>query len=193
METKSFNKLDEFIASWRLSKVKKYVSEGDRVLDFGCGYQAYLLRSIKHIISEGIGIDTSIEKSTIGENIILIHQDVGKELPFENEYFDKIFLLAVYEHIPLEQTVNLLKEFKRILKPGGKLTMTIPTPNGKPVLEFMAFKLKIISEVQIADHVKYYTKEDVEQDAEKAGLELIHHEYFQFGWNSLQVLQKSTT
>jgi hypothetical protein len=48
METKSFNKLDEFIANWRLSKVKKYVSKGDTVLDFGCGYQAYFLNGMFH-------------------------------------------------------------------------------------------------------------------------------------------------
>jgi SAM-dependent methyltransferase len=190
METKSFNKLDTFIANWRLSKVTRYVSKGDRVLDFGCGYQAYLLRNIKGLISEGIGIDTDIEGDIIEDNITLLHQNVGSRLPFEDEYFDKIFLLAVYEHIPLDSTIPLLLDFKRILKPGGKLIMTIPTPKGKPVLEFMAFKLKVISAVQIEDHVKYYAKEDIEQDAKNAGLDLIYHEYFQLGWNSLQVLQK---
>ena len=190
METKSFNKLDEFIANWRLSKVKKYVSQGDRVLDFGCGYQAYLLRNIKNVISEGVGIDTDIEGDKREGNITLLHQNVGSKLPFQDEYFDKIFLLAVYEHIPLDSTIPLLLDFKRILKPGGKIIMTIPTPKGKPILEFMAFKLKVISEVQIEDHVKYYAKEDVAQDADIAGLDLVYHEYFQFGWNSLQVLQK---
>ncbi len=190
METKSFNKLDEFIANWRLSKVKRYVSKGDRVLDFGCGYQAYLLRNIKGVISEGVGIDTDIEGNTTEGNITLLHQNVGSKLPFEDASFDKIFLLAVYEHIPLDSTIPLLLDFKRILKPGGKLIMTIPTPKGKPVLEFMAFKLKVISAVQIEDHVKYYAKEDIEHDAKIAGLDLVYHEYFQLGWNSLQVLQK---
>jgi SAM-dependent methyltransferase len=190
METKSFNKLDEFIANWRLSKVKKYVSKGDTVLDFGCGYQAYFLNNIKNEILKGVGIDSDIEAHSINENIELVQFNYQARLPFEDNTFDKIFLLAVYEHIPLDKTIPLLLELKRILKPNGKIILTIPTPNGKPVLEFMAYKLRVISIVQISDHVKYYAKEDMLEDSKKAGLKLTFHEYFQLGWNSLQVLEK---
>jgi SAM-dependent methyltransferase len=190
METKSFNKLDELIANWRLSKVKKYITKGDAVLDFGCGYQAYFLNNIKNEISKGVGIDSDIEAHSINGNIELVKFNYEARLPFEDNSFNKIFLLAVYEHIPLDKTIPLLLELKRILKPNGKIILTIPTPNGKPVLEFMAYKLRVISIVQIADHVKYYAKEDMVEDAQKAGLKLTYHEYFQLGWNSMQVLEK---
>jgi SAM-dependent methyltransferase len=190
METKSFNTLDKYIAKWRLSKVRRFVSKGDVIMDFGCGYQAYFLNHVKYFISKGIGIDTDIPANSTEGNLQLIHQDVGINLPFEDSTFDKIFLLAVYEHISLDKTIPLLLDFKRVLKPGGSIILTIPTPKGKKVLEFMAYKLKIISQVQISDHVKYYNKEDVSIDARKAGLMISYHEYFQFGCNSLQVLKK---
>jgi hypothetical protein len=36
--------------------------------------------------------------------------------------------------------------------------MTIPSVYSKPVLEFLAYKLKIISKDEILDHKQYYDK-----------------------------------
>lgn len=191
MKTKNFNVIDKTIAKMRLGKVSKFVDKGDVVLDFGCGYQAFFLKSISNLISKGWGVDYEVEEDHSLSNLKLMNFNYQGTLPFEDKKFDKIFLLAVYEHIPLESTVSLLVELKRVLKDNGKIVLTIPTPKGKPVMEFLAFKLGVISRAEIADHKKYYSKEDIQSDAAKAGLSLSYHSYFQFGWNSLQVLEKN--
>ena len=50
-------------------------------------------------------------------------------------------MLAVLEH--LDHPIEIVKEIERILKPKGKLILTVPSRNSKPVLEFLAYKLKI--------------------------------------------------
>ncbi|MCX6755954.1 MAG: class I SAM-dependent methyltransferase [Candidatus Nomurabacteria bacterium] len=191
MKTKNFNAIDKTIAKMRLRKVSQFVNKDDVVLDFGCGYQAFFLKSISDKISKGWGIDYEVENDVSFKNLTLMNLNYQGNLPFEDKKFDKIFLLAVYEHIPLESTVSLLIELKRVLKDNGKIVLTIPTPKGKSVMEFLAFKLGVISRAEIADHKKYYSKEDIHGDATKAGLCLSYHRYFQFGWNSLQVLEKN--
>ena len=43
----------------------------------------------------------------------------GSELPLENETFDIAFAACVFHHIPHEEHVKLLSEWRRVLRPGG--------------------------------------------------------------------------
>lgn len=190
MGTKDFNILDNIIAKLRLKKVVSYVENGDRVLDFGCGYQAYFLRHIKNIVSSGIGIDYDIENIKIGGNVKLVKLRFIDKLPLADNYFDKVFLLAVVEHIPLISEFPLLCELRRVLKKGGNIILTTPTPFGKKVLEFLAFKLKIISAKEIRDHKKYYNYSDFREIASKLNFKIVKYKTFQFGINSICVMEK---
>lgn len=192
MGTKDFNILDNIIAKLRLKKVVSYVDNGDRVLDFGCGYQAYFLRHIKNIVSSGIGIDYDIENIKIGGNVKLVKLRFIDRLPFADNYFDKVFLLAVVEHIPLMSEFPLLSELRRVLKKGGKIILTTPTPFGKKVLEFLAFKLKIISAKEIRDHKKYYNYSDFREISSKLNFKIVKYKTFQFGINSICVMEKNS-
>lgn len=49
----------------------------------------------------------------------LRHGDIFR-LPFEAETFDGIYNLGVMEHFTPEELLRILKEFHRVLKPGGK-------------------------------------------------------------------------
>lgn len=192
MGTKDFNILDNIIAKLRLKKVVSYVDNGDRVLDFGCGHQAYFLRHIKNIVSSGIGIDYDAENIKIGGNVKLVKLRFIDKLPLADNYFDKVFLLAVVEHIPLMSEFPLLRELRRILKKGGKIILTTPTPFGKKVLEFLAFKLKIISAKEIRDHKKYYNYSDLREIASKLNFKIVKYKTFQFGINSICVMEKNS-
>src|SRR5436305_1566499 len=126
MGTKDFNFLDIIIADLRLKKIAHYLNSDDIVLDFGCGNQAFFLRHVRKKIKKGIGIDYDVENDKIG-SIELIKFKFENKIPFENNYFDKICILAVLEHLEIEKIEILFREFKRVIKPGGKIIMTTPT------------------------------------------------------------------
>jgi len=160
MDTKNFNIVDRLIAKMRLSKVLPYIDKEDVVLDFGCGNQGYFLNYISPMINKGVGIDYDVENKTEG-NLFFKKFIFKNVLPFEDKSFDKVVMLAVLEHIETNKVELLFKELKRVLKNNGKIILTTPTPCSKLILEFLAYKLHIISESEIRDHKKYYREEDL--------------------------------
>ncbi len=192
MGTKDFNLLDKIISWTRLGKVIRYVEPGDRILDFGCGHQAYLLNHVKDRIKKGVGIDYDSKSHKIASHIEVINYHFKSDLPFEKSSFDKIFMLASLEHLTPETADRLFEEFARILTKDGKIILTTPTPRGKLILEFMAFKLGVISSEEVADHKKYYGKKDLEAFANKHGYIINTYRTFQMGGNCLCVMEKKT-
>lgn len=88
-----------------------------RVLDVGCGEYSLFIK--KYIgVENGIGIDVYAYEGV--ENIV---EDLTN-LPFENESFDTVTLVAVGGHIPKQYRVTEFMEFSRVLKYGGRLVMT---------------------------------------------------------------------
>jgi SAM-dependent methyltransferase len=53
-------------------------------------------------------------------------RDCAKRLPFENCTFDIIYSSHVLEHIPWYQVEDVLREWVRILKRGGRLELWVP-------------------------------------------------------------------
>ncbi|MEZ5024880.1 MAG: methyltransferase domain-containing protein [Chitinophagales bacterium] len=111
-----------FISRLRLLQgVKKYAHElNGRLLDFGCGEKPYMeLFSV----DEYIGLDIEKSGHTHENSNVDVYYD-GKVIPFDSGYFDSFFSSEVFEHV-----FNLpivLKEINRVIKPGGKLLITVP-------------------------------------------------------------------
>lgn len=62
--------------------------------------------------------------------------DLNEDLPYENASFDYVACLEGLEH--LENYHHTLREFHRILKPGGKLVVSTPNPlNVKSRLRYL--------------------------------------------------------
>ena len=51
--------------------------------------------------------------------------DATKGLPFQRDSFDTVFSNSTLEHIP--DTNGVLSEISRVLRPGGRLVITVPT------------------------------------------------------------------
>ena len=98
-------------------------------------------------------------------------------------------MLAVLEH--LEKPQEMLTEIGRVLQENGRLVLTVPGKRAKPVLEFLAFKLSIVSRAEIADHKKYYDLLELRQLAAADGsFAIVKHHSFQLGMNNFCVMQK---
>lgn len=130
-----------------------------RILDIGCGsYPLFLLNAD---FTEKYGLDKVVETATEErakqQGIILIGHDIENEekLPFGDNFFDVVSMLAVFEHIEPRKLVKIHKEIYRILKPGGIYIMTTPAIWTDGLLRFLA-RLGLISNVQIGEHKDSY-------------------------------------
>lgn len=173
---------EKILSQMRFKKVTRLVPKNSDVLDLGCGYHGNLLRILESKISSGVGVDISVTKEIKSQKLRLIQHNLNQTLPFKNEKFDVVISLANLEH--LENYWGNFLEIHRVLKPGGFLLLTTPTPFAKPVLEFLSYDLKIISEKEIRDHKIYFNGKMLESYCQILGFSWWEHRYFQWGMNN---------
>ncbi len=105
-----------------------FVHNGDCVLDFGCGNGRLLeLFEGKSIIYTGVDQSGALIEKAKGNypdaRFLTINDP---KIPFPDASFDVVFAVAALHHIPsLAKREALLDEFRRLLKPGGTLIITV--------------------------------------------------------------------
>jgi SAM-dependent methyltransferase len=99
------------------------------VLDFGCGWGRIIRFFLKDVEPERLfGVDQVEEaiRACLNTNkwcrFTLI--DPQPPTPLTAEFFDLIYLYSVFSHLPEEMHWALLREFHRLLVPGGMLIAT---------------------------------------------------------------------
>ncbi|MFH1509917.1 MAG: class I SAM-dependent methyltransferase [Candidatus Nealsonbacteria bacterium] len=181
--------LDKFFRWERFRKIIKHIPRNSIVCDIGCGKEGVLLNKISKFIKYGVGFDKNIENKK-KEKYELVKLEILEEIPEEKETYNIVTVVAVLEH--LLNPEEILKESHRILKKNGKLILTTPTPLAKPILEFLALKLKLIDRNEMEDHKNYFWPKDVKKILLKVGFkeQNIKINYFEFFLNGLIVAQK---
>ncbi len=179
----------EPVLRWmRLRRVISHIPKNSVVLDVGCGRTAAFLKAISPRIKQGFGVDFKTDDIQFN-NIQTTQLRLENHLPFKDSTFDVVTMLAVLEHIDKEQ--EILSEIYRVLVPRGKLVITVPSVWSQPVLEFLAYKLKIVSEAEIRDHKRYYNRDKLKKVLiEVTGFQEFNHQYFQFGMNNFCTVVK---
>lgn len=181
--------LEPLLRQFRLAKVMPHVLRGQPLLDIGCGSSATFLRAVSAYVSEAHGVDFKIKSRKVGSNIYTKHLTFSDKLPFDDSQFSTVTMLAVLEHISNE--AGILDEVYRVLRPGGKLVLTVPSIWAKPVLEFLSYKLGVVSKAEIRDHKRYYTRKKLESCLIYNGrFDNFVHRYFQLWMNNFCVVTK---
>jgi len=114
---------------WVADKLSK-IPKGAKLLDAGAGelrYKPYCshLEYFAQDITDynGIGNNEGLQTKKRDHSRLDIVSDVTN-IPVKNNEFDVILCIEVLEHIPYP--IEAIKEFRRILKTGGKLILTAP-------------------------------------------------------------------
>src|SRR5207302_2881780 len=132
----------------RLEAVRSLVepAAGERVLDLGCAAGA-----ISHFLStfgcETVGVDAApraVEKAReLFPELRFELADVAR-LPFDDGSFDKAVAADLVEHLDDATFRAMLGEARRVLRPGG--TLSIYTPNPKHPIERLKARNLILAQ-----------------------------------------------
>ncbi|MCR4291138.1 MAG: class I SAM-dependent methyltransferase [Candidatus Scalindua sp.] len=158
--------LENFLSKKRANTVNKLIPISHRsgkILDIGCGAYPFFLLNTEFAMKHGIERITTQKVNQLHKQEIYIkNYDIEKEriIPYDDNYFDVLTMLAVFEHITTNKLSQVLSEIYRILKPGGKYILTTPAPFGGTVLKIMA-KFKLINSDLFDEHQDVYTHEKV--------------------------------
>lgn len=108
-------------------KIACSLKKGSVVLDVGCGQGDFLL-ACKNAGLACVGVDISKDWVSHCKKLGFDSKQVAQsgKLPFKECSFDVVFLQSVIEH--LDDASTSMQEFKRMLKPGGLLVISAPTP-----------------------------------------------------------------
>ena len=186
-----FNILDKFIASFRSKEIKKNIDlKGKKILDFGCGsnfnelknrYRECLKVSLVDKINNNFNDDANFSFIYFDGNI----SELDKILP--DKYYDHIFLLAVIEH--LDHPENILNILKKKLTNEGFIFLTAPGKISQWILEFMAYKLKIINAELVREHKRYYDLFEYNKLSTLTNMKILKFYFFEFGLNTVCLLK----
>lgn len=108
----------------------RQIPQGSRLLDAGAGEQHfrrycdhldYVAQDFAEYAPDGLDSGLQMRKWDYGKLDII--SDITS-IPEEDASFDAILCSEVFEHVP--EPVLAIKEFSRLLRPGGQLILTAP-------------------------------------------------------------------
>jgi SAM-dependent methyltransferase len=150
---------------------------GKDVADIGCGYQATIMRRYLESTRSTLLVDVSLaDDLKVHPKVTAVEGElpgVLSELPAGS--LDVIFCMSVIEHL-WEPELTLM-QCRRLLRPGGVCAINVPSWAGKPVLEFLAFRLGFSPE-EMEDHKMYYDPRDLWPMLVRAGFRPSHIRVF---------------
>ncbi len=164
-------------------------------LDIGCGYGNRFVR--EYLNGHGIGIDIYPYTGLTEENLI----EDFTHLPFPDASFDTVTFIANLNHAPQSQRDAELAEAFRVLRPGGRIIITM----GLPLVEWIVHKVVWLYDRLLGLHVDmdsergmqegesyYLTEDEIRQRLIRAGFQNITRKPFwtQWGLNRMYIAHK---
>jgi SAM-dependent methyltransferase len=147
--------------SWR--QIRRYAGplEGKRFGDFGCGYHATLARRMLREAAGAVLVDVALSDQLKSDPRVEVVEGAlpGALSNVSSDSLDLIICTSVLEH--LWEPLEALRQFRRILKPGGACLLNVPSWRGKLFLEFSAFRLRMSPPDEMDDHKTYYDVRDL--------------------------------
>ena len=181
--------LDRFLQGRRIQRAAPYLSPADVVIDVGCADGA-MFEALKGRFAYGYGIEPTLTAETKTDSYALYPGTFPAALP-PGTTADRITLLAVLEHLSPPDQAALAQGCRDVLKPGGTIIITVPSPRVDGLLHVLG-RLRLIDGMSMHEHYGF-------QPADTLGIfaaphfKLVEHRRFQLGLNNLLVFERLAT
>lgn len=107
---------------------------GERVLDVGCGTGVVTRMAAEQVSPDGTvaGLDVNPGMLAVARSVtpsapdITWHEASAEAMPFPDAEFDAVLCQLSLQFVP--DRARAVREMRRVLKPGGRLVVTLPGP-----------------------------------------------------------------
>lgn len=164
-------------------------------LDIGCGRDNHFVRH--QLRGHGLGIDLFAYEGLTAENLV----ESLTTFPYEDNTFDSITFIANINHCPRQDRDKELAEALRVLRPGGRIIITMASPVAELLVHKVVwlwdklFKTNVDmdSERGMEEGEEYYlTDEEIRSRLKKAGFGPCRKKRFTTQWwlNAMYIAEK---
>jgi SAM-dependent methyltransferase len=187
--------LEPMLAKFRAQRANALIPadlRAGRILDIGCGSYPYFLSHT--VFQQKFAVD-QLPPNEQGQRLNIrwhtLDLNSTPKLPFEDNFFNAVTLLAVVEHLNPNSMAALFTETYRVLQTNGVVILTTPAAWSDGLLKFMA-RLGLVSAEEIREHVYAYTLPLLGWYFGRAGFEMtkVNFGYFEFMLNMWAVAKK---
>jgi len=177
-----------YFSKRRAKRLSKKLSPNAKIMDFGCGNGRFL----EHLSDmnmnyqlHGLEIDT---KAALRANKRLngkawIHTVSELDMHFSSNSFDAITCIHVFEHTLTP--ANLLNDFSKLIKPGGKLMIVIPNIKS---IQYKVFKEKWFH-IDPPRHIHFYYPALLTSEMQSRGFRVLYLKTFDIEQNPFGAIQ----
>jgi SAM-dependent methyltransferase len=178
---------DRLLRDARIRKVRPHVPPGAAVLDVGCS-DGELLRRLGARIRRGVGIEPTLSERVTADNYELIPGLFPRDAP-KGAQFNAITMLAVLEHIPVGEHPAVADSCAALLRPGGRVIITVPSPRVDDILHVL-IRLHVISGMAAHEHYGFQPADTLAVFGPPRFRVLVR-KTFQLGLNNLFVFERA--
>ena len=149
------------------------VQPGERVLDLGCGTGRFVA-ALRDAGAEPIGVElaeTALQRARAnvpGADLRLVEPDGS--LPLEHGSVDLVWCSEVLEHVA--DTEHVLLEIRRVLRPGGRLLVTVPF-HGRVKAALIGLLRFDQHFDPLGQHLRFYTRGSLQTALEQSGFDAV--------------------
>jgi 2-polyprenyl-3-methyl-5-hydroxy-6-metoxy-1,4-benzoquinol methylase len=180
---------DRLLQSWRIAKVRRHISSGAKILDIGSADGALFQRLGAAAGAGSMGVDPTLKERLLVGGFPLYPGFFPADVPASAGPFDVITMLAVLEHFPEQEYESLRAGCKAFLRPGGRLLITVPSPQVDVILKWLTW-FRVIDGMSLEEHHGF----EVTRTAgifREPDFRLVSHRPFQLGLNHVFVFERT--
>lgn len=179
--------LDRFIQRWRMRQAMRFIPAAARVIDVGA-HEGELFQALGDKLVRGFGIEPLRRDAHSAPNFTIAPGLFPATRPPEGGW-DAVAMLAVLEHVPAKEQPALAAACHELLKPGGRVIITVPAKAVDHILAVLRF-LRLIDGMSLEEHYGFEPADTLRIFAAPQ-FHLLHRSRFQGGLNHLFVFERS--
>ena len=161
--------------AWRRRRalLLREAGRGERVLDLGCGAGRFVA-ALRDAGADPVGVELAgaalerARRNVPGADLRLVAPDGS--LPLGHGEIDLVWCSEVLEHVP--DTVAFLTEVRRVLRPRGRLLVTVPD-HGRLKRTLLALAHYDAHYDPLGQHVRFYTRRSLARALHATGFEAV--------------------
>jgi SAM-dependent methyltransferase len=149
----------KILASFLEDICRRVTDRRPRILDVGCGTGANLLMLSQYGDAEGVDVSEDALAFCRERGLEKVKLGAAEKLPYDDGTFDLVTALDVVEH--LDNDLAGLREMRRVLRPGGRVLLFVPT-----------FMFLWGLQDDVSNHRRRYRLPELRRVLEQAGFEI---------------------